>query len=212
MTFGRRPVQGIGINDVYDDPFIGKTPQAKYYKVWLSIYFRCYSPRCHQKLPTYMNCSVSKEWIYLSNFREWFNQNYVEGYHLDKDLLFPGNKVYGPNTCVFVTSNINSLFVFSNSTRGKYPLGVNFHKTSNLFEAKCKDGKGNRIRKTFKDPTEGHFFYLEQKINIINQYLEEDHSEQIKTGLNRWKQLLTYHVNNKIIFDPDNINMTLYNQ
>ena len=205
----RKPIFGVGINDVYDDDSFG-TVMPKYYNIWALLFERCYSPKFHQIYPTYINCSVSKEWIYLSNFREWFNENYIEGYQLDKDLLFPGNKVYGPDTCVFIPGNINSLFIFSNSKRGKYLLGVYFSKTNNKFRAQCFNGKGKRTTKTFKDQTEAHFWYLEQKINVINQYLEEDHSEQIKTGLNRWKQLLTYHIDNKIIFDPDNIDMSLY--
>lgn len=205
----RKPIFGIGINDVYDDCFT--RPQPKYYKTWNKMLMRCYCPKYHQRRPTYINCSVSKEWIYLSNFREWFNENYVEGYQLDKDLLFPANKVYGSDTCVFVPRNINTLFTFRNSDRGKYPLGLYFHKRDKTFEAQCKNGTGKQIRKYFKDPIEAHFWYIEQKINIINQYLQEDHSEQIKTGLSRWKQLLTYHLDNQIIFDPDNIDMSLYN-
>lgn len=209
MTRKREPVFGVGINDVYDDTFTN--PKPKYYNTWKGVLDRCYSPRTHQTHPTYINCSVSKEWIYLSNFREWFNQNYIEGYHLDKDLLFPGNKVYGPDTCLFIPRNINGLFVFRNSKRGEYPLGLYFHKIDNIFQANCRTRNGKTISKTFKDQTEAHFWYLEQKINTINKYLQEDHSEQIKTGLNRWKQLLTYHTDNKVIFDPDNIDMSLYN-
>ena len=207
----RKPVYGVGINDVYDDTFIGKRPGPKYYQTWQRMFERCYSPRYHQNHPTYINCSVSKEWIYLSNFREWFNENYVEGYQLDKDLLFPGNKVYGSDTCVFVPRNINQLFTFSNSNRGEYPLGVCYDKSVNYYKSRCSNRNGKQITKHFKDPTEAHFWYLEQKIDVINQYLQEDYSEQIKTGLNRWKQLLTYHLDNKVIFDPDNIDMSLYN-
>ena len=204
----RKLVQGVGINDVYDDDSFGDV-MPKYYNIWQSVLQRCYSPKIHQTRPTYINCSVSKEWIYLSNFREWFNENYVEGYQLDKDLLFPGNKVYGSNTCLFIPNNINSLFIFANSKRGEHPLGLYFHKNKNIFEAKCRNTNRKHVTKYFKDPTEAHFWYLKQKINVINQYLQEDHSDKIKTGLNRWKKLLTYHVDNKIIFDPEDINVNL---
>ena len=204
----RKLVQGVGINDVYDDNFGYVMP--KYYNIWQSVLQRCYSPKIHQRRSTYINCSVSKEWIYLSNFREWFNKNYVDGYQLDKDLLFPGNKVYGSDTCVFVPRNINQLFVFCNSIRGEYPLGVCYVKTLNYYKSGCRNGNKKITTKCFKDPIEAHFWYLDQKINIINQYLQEDHSDKIKTGLNRWKQLLTYHIDNQIIFDPDNIQMHQY--
>ena len=203
MVSQRKPVCGIAINDVYDDCFT--EPQPKYYKSWKRMFERCYSQKYHQRQPTYINCSVSKEWIYLSNFREWFNENYVDGYQLDKDLLYPGNKVYGPDTCVFVPQNINNLFIFRNSNRGEYSLGVSFHKRDKIFRANCLDGKRKYIIKFFKDPVEAHFWYLEQKINVIDKYLQEDHSNKIKIGLSRWKQLLTYHIDNKIIFVPEQI-------
>ena len=141
----RKPIYGVGINDVYDDCFA--KPHPKYYDTWQKMFQRCYCPKYHQKKPTYINCSVSKEWIYLSNFREWFNENYVEGCQLDKDLLFPGNKVYGPDTCLFIPGNVNNLFVFRNSRRGKYPLGIYYKKCADSFEAKCKNGKGKQITK-----------------------------------------------------------------
>ena len=102
------------------------------------------------------------------------------------------------------------MFTFRNSKRGEYPLGLYFHKRDNTFQAHCRTGNGKLTTKNFKDLNEAHFWYLEQKINVINKYLQEDHSEQIKTGLNRWKQLLTYHIDNQIIFDPDNIQMHQY--
>ena len=57
--------------------------------------------------------------------------------NLDKDILVKNNKIYSPNTCVFVPTNINTLFTKSNKSRGKYPIGVFFHKDANKYEAHC---------------------------------------------------------------------------
>ena len=43
---------------------------------------------------------------------------------LDKDILFKHNKIYSPETCVFVPQTINKLFVKSNSNRGESVIGT----------------------------------------------------------------------------------------
>jgi hypothetical protein len=207
MTFQRKLICGVGVNDIYDDN-IGTKQRPKYYNLWNNMLIRCYSEKYHSSRPTYINCEVDKEWIYLSNFREWFNENYINDYQLDKDLLFPGNKIYGPDKCVFVPRNINQLLTFRNKHRGTYPLGVCLHSDAvklNPYLSRCSNGKGKLIQKLFPTPKQAHFHYLEQKINIINEYLQEDYSDKIKHGLNKWKQLFQYHIDNQIIFDPNNI-------
>ena len=57
---------------------------------------------------------------------------------LDKDILVKGNKIYSPETCMFVPQNINKLFTKSNKIRGKYPIGVYFNKNANKFKAQCR--------------------------------------------------------------------------
>ena len=113
----------------------------KSYSVWQSMLSRCYSEKCKKKYPTYKDCSVCKEWLNYSNFKEWFDNNYyeIDGEQmcLDKDILMKGNKAYSPNTCVFVPQNINKLFTKSNKIRGKLPIGVTFRKDINKYKAQC---------------------------------------------------------------------------
>ena len=45
------------------------------------------------------------------------------------------NKIYSPDTCIFVPNRINCAFTKSNASRGKYPIGVSFDKKSNKFRA-----------------------------------------------------------------------------
>lgn len=71
-------------------------------KIWYGMFTRCYNPNYHAVEPTYKDACVCEEWWTASNFKKWFDENYVEGYQLDKDILVKGNKVYGPNTCCFV--------------------------------------------------------------------------------------------------------------
>ena len=109
----------------------------KSYETWTNMLMRCYS----EKYPTYKDCCVCEEWLNYSNFKKWFNDNYYEidgeQMALDKDILVKGNKVYSPNTCVFVSKSINTLFIKSNKIRGKYPIGVYKPNNSNKYQAQC---------------------------------------------------------------------------
>ena len=53
----------------------------------------------------YVDVTCVPEWHLFQTFAEWcdvqigFNN---EGWHLDKDILVKGNKIYGPDFCAFV--------------------------------------------------------------------------------------------------------------
>ena len=132
-----RLVQGVGIND-------GKYPTRvngsikKEYRLWTNMLGRCYNEETKKKYPTYIGCSVSDNFKSYSYFYEWcqsqigFNQN---DYHLDKDLITKGNKIYSEDTCVFIPPHINNLLIKSNSARGILPIGVTKNKEG--FQAQC---------------------------------------------------------------------------
>lgn len=110
---------GVGINDV-----IGgcKSPS---YQIWTNMLLRCYNQSPQR--PTYSDCSVCDSWLYYSNFKAWFENpenGYKEGYHLDKDIIQKGNRIYSPDTCCFIPIEINSLFTNRRRYRGKCPIGV----------------------------------------------------------------------------------------
>ena len=88
-----------------------KTKHIQIYKCWASMMNRCYSDKYHKIKPTYKNCSVCNEWKNFQNFAEWYIENYpTDGkkYELDKDVKFPGNKIYSPEKCKFVTKSENT--------------------------------------------------------------------------------------------------------
>lgn len=126
-AFNNRSLKyGIG---VFDNPNrIGRLDKDyKSYKKWSAMLERCYSEKLHLKHPSYKECSVCEDWHIYSNFRKWFDKNYIEGYDLDKDILVKGNKIYSPETCCFVPRSINSLVIKNCAKRGKYPIGVSKH-------------------------------------------------------------------------------------
>ena len=101
---------------------------TRVYSTWNNMLKRCYDEKYHEKQPTYINCEVCEELHNFQNFGKWFDDNYyeVEGekMELDKDILIKGNKIYSPETCIFVPERINTLFVKNNKNRGESLIGT----------------------------------------------------------------------------------------
>ena len=75
---------------------------VKSYVIWQSMIGRCYDESIQDKNPTYKGCAVCDTWHNYQNFAEWFNENYIDGYELDKDIKIKGNRVYSPEACMLV--------------------------------------------------------------------------------------------------------------
>jgi hypothetical protein len=103
------------------------------YAKWSSMLSRCYTKKFISRYPTYINCSVDERWHNFQIFAEWFEENYREGFELDKDILVKGNKVYSPETCCFVPAEVNTILVKNDSRRGELPIGVS--KNGTKFQA-----------------------------------------------------------------------------
>ena len=119
MEWNRKPVFGVGINDVSE-----YTRGTKAYLVWKSMLARCYSDYTRKANPAYVGCSVCEEWLVLSVFKKWFDENYIPGTQLDKDIIVRDNKVYSPDTCCFVPQEINKLFKGHTRTKSNLPHGI----------------------------------------------------------------------------------------
>lgn len=150
---------------------------TKYYARWKHMLQRCYSENYHKKRPTYKDCEVCDEWLNFQNFADWFENNYYEvdgeRMHLDKDILVKGNKIYSPDTCVFVPQRINSLFENKKLHRGSNVLGV-FKRASGNYEVQCSNADGNYIYLGRYNTEEDAFkTYKSYKEKIIKQVAEE---------------------------------------
>ena len=151
--------------------------QTKCYDVWNHMLQRCYSELCREKYPTYEDCYVCDEWLNYQNFAEWYENNYYEvgdeQMNLDKDILYKGNRVYSPETCIFVPHRINSLFIKSNNTRGKCPIGVNFDARYNKYNSHCNNGNGIVWLGSFDNMIDAFQVYKDFKENLIKQVADE---------------------------------------
>ena len=156
---------------------------TKEYKLWTSMLVRCYNVTYKKKYPTYEGCEVSDNFKSYEYFYEWCHKQIGFGndgngnpFHLDKDLLVKGNKVYSESTCVFIPSEINSLLIKSDKIRGEYLIGVYYHKRDKGFIAQVSKNKGgSEWLGCFKTELEAFKAYKQAK-----EYF-------IKEQANKWK-------------------------
>lgn len=98
------------------------------YSRWKNILNRCYREDRQQKQISYELCFMNPEWHNYQVFAKWFEENYINGFEIDKDILFKGNKVYSAETCCFVSSEINKLLTNRKIKRGSFLIGVSYYK------------------------------------------------------------------------------------
>ena len=140
------------------------------YNVWSNMMERCYDQKYHARYPTYEDCTVCNEWHNFQNFAEWYTSQeyYGKGYHLDKDWLVEGNKIYSPSTCVLAPKTINSLIVDNAAKRGKYPMGVVYNKKNRNFNAQININKTVKLG-VFQTAEEASKAYQKAKKNRIKE-------------------------------------------
>ena len=171
-------VYGFGINNVdyitrkYEtivDTY-GKRNQrmvwcCPFYKAWVRVLARVFSKSQIKKNPSYLDCSVSEEWRYLSNFKAWMETQDWEGKDLDKDLLVRGNRTYGPQTCIFISRKVNN-FLIEHINSGKCLVGCYFNKRDGVFQAggKCVITGKQKYLGSYQTQEEAHAAWLAFKL------------------------------------------------
>lgn len=169
---GVRLVCGVGVNDAdyLTQPIIdGKRVRCPAYDAWGRMLTRCYSAKHHRRGPTYIGVKVCEEWLSFMAFRKWWVENQVDGWQLDKDLL-SDNRIYSPETCIFVPSWLNHFTIDCGAARGGWPVGVYFNKEAGALKAQCRHPFGRREwLGTFSTPEEGHAAWLARKLEIANE-------------------------------------------
>ena len=182
-SFKKGTIKNPNHASVYNIGYLGigdysKKTDLKAYEVWNHMIQRCYSTKCQIKQPTYTDCIVCEEWLCFQTFANWYYENYyeIEGkkMQLDKDILVKGNNIYSPDTCVFVSQNINELFTKSNLKRGSLPIGVSFHNHHNKYHAKCSDGSNHTMHLGYYNTPEDAFeAYKQYKEQLIKDVADE---------------------------------------
>ena len=165
--------------------------QTKEYGLWVNMLQRCYSNTHQKKYPTYIGCEVSNNFKSYEYFYEWCNKQVGfrnSGWHLDKDLLIKGNKVYSENTCVFIPTEINTVLIKCTASRGEYLIGVYQGKASNKFISQISIGlKSQKYLGSFNTEIEAFNAYKTAKEAFV------------KEQANKWKSQIDERAYNALM-------------
>lgn len=180
----KRLVCGVGINDAgyvvkknettgYENGKrrLRQVWACPYFQAWKNMIRRCYSAKLQERYPTYKGCSVSGEWLTFSVFKSWMKKQDFEGKSLDKDLLFEGNKVYSPETCVFVSGVVNGFTTDSKASRGDLLIGAHWYKRTGKFVAKCSNQFTGKLEHLgyFTTELEAHQAWAKRKLELAHE-------------------------------------------
>ena len=177
----------------------------KSYKIWISMLQRCYSERfkeIYKYSDDYDGVTVCDEWKDYKNFKKWYEDNYyeVEGerIHLDKDILVKGNKIYSPDTCIFVPEKINVLFTKRDSKRGKSVIGTT--PKNGKYAVYChminpKTGKSKQeflgCYETQEKAFEIYKYYKEKNIKEVADYFKGKIPQKLHNTLYKYEVEIT---------------------
>ena len=169
---------------------------TKVYNTWKDMLRRCYDEKYQEKHPTYNACEVCTEWHNFQAFAEWYENNYYqiedEVISLDKDILSKGNKIYSPETCVFVPQNINTLFTKCDKSRGNDPIGTSKRPFGN-YQVYCNNGYGDYLG-VYSTKEEAFKIYKHHKEKIIKEVIDsyegiipEPHYSRLKKAMYNYR-------------------------
>ena len=173
---------------IYDSDKTTLTKDCPYYAVWHAMLVRVYCQKFRASNPSYAGCSVHPDWHLFSNFKSWMVLQDWEGKCLDKDLLVPGNRIYGPDTCLFVSKKVNSLLTKQPRRKGIYPLGV--HPWGSRYKASMRKNMKTHHIGVFDSPEEAHAAYCLEKAEWVESVAALETCAKTKKVLLREAALL----------------------
>jgi hypothetical protein len=189
QTVRNRLVWGVGINDVYEQGFYKTTC----YKKWQDVLRRSCNEEWKEKKPMYRDCTLDPRWHRASAFKEWYDTwEDPDSKHIDKDILIPGNMVYGPDTCLMVSSLTNSWFRPTDITKSKgdktLPRGVCANKEYTKFRSQINEinGVNRRHLGWYNTPEEAYEVFDKARKEQIKIIFEMEEDSRIKNALRQY--------------------------
>lgn len=123
----------------------------------------------------YEDCQVVEEWYNFQNFCEWAikqkNSTRKEEngrlWHLDKDMVSRGNRLYCPELCVFLPNEVNAFYTKKEIGNTGYP-GVNYIKPGSKnakegYIARCCIGEERKYLGYYYSPEQAFEKYRQCK-------------------------------------------------
>lgn len=145
---------------------------------------RCYGQHATKDRRAYSGCDVDPEWHSFMAFRAWMSGQEWENKHLDKDIIFPGNRTYSADTCVFVDHATNMLLTGCTNPRGEFPIGVHFSAAHGKFASQVHVGTGSQKRLGyFNDPLLAHFAWQIAKAEQLDAAAERQNDARVASAL-----------------------------
>jgi len=193
-------VYGFGLNDSDYNVFKYERVEGKsrvvwhcpFHQIWKHMIERCYNPSRQKKQPSYIGCTVDERFRKLMDFKAWMEVQDWEGKQIDKDILFPGNKIYGPDTCVFVSPEVNMFVVERQNQRGNSPIGVYWDSHANKYKAQISVCGRAKHLGLYTTPEDAHAAWLSYKIKLAYELAA------VQTDPRVAKALIERYVNYKI--------------
>lgn len=129
---------------------------------------RCYKPN-HSTYLRYgaKGVTVVKEWHDFQCFAVWYNQNFVEGWHIDKDLLAGDTLQYGPETCVFLPHDLHHTVTALLCPR------QGWKRSGSKYMVQVHDGTEKVYYGTFETKEEAHSVYISGVWKKIDRQLSD---------------------------------------
>ena len=163
--------------------------KTKEYQAWENMIKRCYDGKFQDKNPTYLGCTVCDEWLNFQVFAEWYTkqQGSTLGYHLDKDLMVEGNKVYSAKTCCLIPQELNNLLLIKIKNTSGLPLGVYKKRGDNKYTSSLSCSNTNVYLGRFED------------VGSAAQAYKLAKEAQVKTTTLMYKKTISVDVYNKLM-------------
>ena len=154
---------------------------TRVYRTWYDMLRRCYDEKNLKRNPTYVNCKVSESFHNFQNFGKWYENNFYqvddEKMCLDKDILIKHNKIYSPETCIFVPEKINILFVKCDNKRGNSIIGTSpfkgkYRTQCRLINPETGESKNEYLGRydTQEEAFKVYKYYKEKNIKEVADY------------------------------------------